>query len=170
MSALFLVWLNTSMALNSTSGASDANSYASIIEADTFHSERGDEGWSALDLSVREQKLIKATDYIDARYRFKGVPDTNPQALANPRFEEEGLHPALVKATIMLAARIDELSFERNGQDGIVSESKTLAGVGNKSTTYSSKPSDPFPFITSLLSEIATRRSAAAGNIYLRQG
>lgn len=69
-------------------GIANANSYASVTEADSYFSDRGFTTWTGTN-AEKQGWLIQATDYIDSRFyaRFKGsveFPDT-PQALQFPR-------------------------------------------------------------------------------------
>lgn len=89
-------------------GKIDANSYGAIAGADAYFAERGVTAWTGND-TVKQQALVKATDYIDTRFstRFKGYvlyPDT-PQALAFPRTAFDGLPAPLLKATYEYALR-----------------------------------------------------------------
>lgn len=67
-------------------GLSNANSYSSVAYADAYFADRGILTWDGTD-ALKENWLIRATDYIDLRFRsrFKGSPLTPTQALAFPR-------------------------------------------------------------------------------------
>lgn len=68
-------------------GVPNANSYASVSAADGYVADRGIAGWASLTNSVKEQALIKATDYLEATYRdaWKGNRITATQTLSWPR-------------------------------------------------------------------------------------
>jgi len=68
-------------------GKSDAESYVSVAEADTYHSNRGNTDWAALSSTKKEQLLRGATDYMVAVYRLRwdGYRYVNTQALDWPR-------------------------------------------------------------------------------------
>lgn len=68
-------------------GVPNANSYASVSAADGYVADRGIAGWSTLTTTVKEQALIKATDYLEATYRdaWKGNRITATQSLSWPR-------------------------------------------------------------------------------------
>jgi len=69
-------------------GKADANSYASLAAASAYHSARGRAAWASLASdTVREQALVRATDYIEFRFgpRFRGVKTSASQALSFPR-------------------------------------------------------------------------------------
>lgn len=68
--------------------ASPADSYVSLVDAAAYHTARGNAAWAALaNDTVREQLLIKATDYITATYgpRWKGERVDGEQLLDWPR-------------------------------------------------------------------------------------
>ena len=67
-------------------GLSDANSYTSVAEADAYFLDRGNGVWDALDADIKQQSLIKATDYLEQRFgsRFLGTSTTEIQALHWP--------------------------------------------------------------------------------------
>ena len=52
-------------------GKSNAESYISVADADTYHSNRGNAAWAALDTATKESCLRKATDYMIGTYRSK---------------------------------------------------------------------------------------------------
>jgi hypothetical protein len=65
----------------------DAESYISVADADTYHSNRGNTAWAALETAAKEQSLRKGTDYMLQTYRsrWKGTRLTAGQALDWPR-------------------------------------------------------------------------------------
>ena len=65
-------------------GLSNANSYLSVADADTYHSDLNQTGWTGTD-SVKEAALRKATTYIDNNYSFDGSIVKTTQSLAWPR-------------------------------------------------------------------------------------
>lgn len=76
-------------------GLSDANAYISVAEFKAYHDERGNSYEAACKDSTIQQAIIRATDYIEKRWRnrWKGVRESEAQALAFPRvylFDEDG--------------------------------------------------------------------------------
>lgn len=69
-------------------GLSNANSYASVSAADGYVADRGITGWAGLSQTIKEQSLVKATDYLEATYRdaWKGNRVNETQALSWPRY------------------------------------------------------------------------------------
>lgn len=105
------------MALITTPGALDANSYASLAQAAAYHAARGNGTWTGSD-AVKEAALIRATQWIDGRYgdQWPGVRRyLRAQALDWPRadaYDRDGTYvdletipPEVVQATCEAALR-----------------------------------------------------------------
>lgn len=90
-----------------------AESYASVADANTYHANRGNAAWDALDdTDQKEPALRKATDYMLQVYRarWKGYRKSAVQALDWPRVsvylepflvDGTGTYPYLVSDTIV---------------------------------------------------------------------
>lgn len=73
-------------------GKADSESYISVADASTYHSNRGNAAWASLASdTVREQCLRKATEYMQATYRqrWQGLRVLTTQALDWPRYDVE---------------------------------------------------------------------------------
>jgi hypothetical protein len=72
-------------------GLSTAVSYASLSDADTYHSRRGNTAWTQLTVGNKKAALVKAADYLLQLYtsQWKGVRINGTQALDWPRAEVE---------------------------------------------------------------------------------
>lgn len=105
------------MALTTTPGAADANSYASLAEANAYHTARGNAGWAGSDAD-KEAALIRATQWLDGRYgdQWPGIRwKLRAQALDWPRvyatdrngttINGDTIPPEVVKATCEAALR-----------------------------------------------------------------
>lgn len=70
-------------------GLSNAESYISVADADSYHANRANTAWAALSTPNKEAYLRRATDYMVQSYRqkWKGVRMTATQALDWPRAE-----------------------------------------------------------------------------------
>lgn len=70
------------------SGASDSQSYASVADADTYHAARGRTLWATMSEAEKEQALTRATDFMVESYRKRwgGYRMTSTQALDWPRY------------------------------------------------------------------------------------
>lgn len=133
------------MALTVETGAvvAGAESYISVADASTYHTNRGNAAWAALSTdTVREQCLRKATDYMTQAYRdrWQGARYDEDQVLDWPR---EGVvrdswevgHdevPTEVKnACAELALKAATASLSPDLTQGVVSEQ-----VGSIAVTY----------------------------------
>lgn len=67
-------------------GLADANSYVSLDDAGAYFAARLNTSWAAKTDDERASALIQATQYLDARYTFRGAPVADGQALAWPRY------------------------------------------------------------------------------------
>lgn len=71
-------------------GLSDANSYASVADADAYHDGHlYAAAWTAASGANKEKALVMATRLIDSQFQFDGVRAKETQALQWPR---EGCH------------------------------------------------------------------------------
>jgi hypothetical protein len=79
------------LTIETGAGLPDAESYASVAQADAYHAKRGTAAWAALDESEKESLLIKSTEYMVGQYRarWKGRRRTATQALDWPRYDVE---------------------------------------------------------------------------------
>lgn len=62
------------------------DSYASLAEADDYHVRRANADWAAATTAAKEAALLRATAYLDGRYRWIGQIASLTQSLAWPRF------------------------------------------------------------------------------------
>ena len=67
-------------------GVAGANAYISLAFVDSYHTDRGNSGWTG-DNAVKQAAIIRASDYIDKRFgsRFRGYRQTKDQGLDWPR-------------------------------------------------------------------------------------
>lgn len=96
-----------------------ANSYASLADAATFHTDRANTAWTGAD-AVKQSALIRATDYIEQKYanRWKGSPTDVDQSLSWPRYavadnvDSDEIPERLKQAVCILA--LEALSADLN--------------------------------------------------------
>ncbi|MFU6629396.1 DnaT-like ssDNA-binding protein, partial [Pseudomonas aeruginosa] len=62
-----------------------ANSYVSVDQATEYHAQRGNAAWASASNDSRSSALIRATDYIDRSYQFRGSKVDSDQPLEFPR-------------------------------------------------------------------------------------
>lgn len=126
-------------------GKTDANSYLSVDDADTYHSNvTGSAVWAGAALTTKQNALIVATQYLDARYgsKWRGFRSGADQALAWPRsmaYDEDGyahdddaLPQRLQDATAELALRVvlgDQLLAPVPSPGQVTAESVTIGPI-----------------------------------------
>ena len=138
-----------------------AESYITVAEASTYHSNRGNAAWAALTSdAVREQCLRRATDYMEQvfRSRWQGCRVGETQSLSWPRYDvtvegydiDSDVVPTAVKnacAELALKAATAELLADQS--QAVLSEK-----VGEIEVTYdkSSPQRVRYPAIEAILS------------------
>jgi len=153
------------MIVEDGTGLPDADSYASVEDADAFHLARRTVEWiDSSDDDAKAAALIAATDYLDATYRFRGDPLSVDQALSSPRLGDTRLHPLIAKATMTLAARFlsGTVSATIAGRE-VLSDEKTVGPVSTKVTYAADRPSDPFPDVSGMLRPLTLSGSWSIG-------
>lgn len=151
------------MIVEDGTGLTDANSYASVEFADDYFSARGVSEWADLETEVKEQSLIKATDFIDNVYQWYGKKEFDGQALRFPRVsirdyegaEIKGIPLCLKQAVCDAAALVSsgtELFQTKNENGDVVSENIT-----SLSFTYAKDESSEKTTSTTLYDTINTK-------------
>lgn len=111
-----------SLTVEDGTGLSNADSYLSIADADTYHSDRGNSSWTGTD-TVKEQYLRKATEYLDRTFDWLGDIKKTTQSLNWPRDNVEDKQgrdlsdqvPVIIKnATAELALEIISSDLDAN--------------------------------------------------------
>lgn len=106
-----------------------ANSYVTVEDAISYNISRGRDKWGDLSSQKQSSALVKATQYIDGMYRWKGRRKFESQELAFPRvmirdidgFEVTGipkkLKDAVCEAAYKVAEEEEELftQYDANG-------------------------------------------------------
>ncbi len=116
-----------SLIVEDGTGKSDAESYISVADADTYHVKRGNTAWGLLTLEAKEVLLRKATDYMVQTYRtqWAGARKFDNQALDWPRYDVPkfdspsgyGSYPAYYLDTIVpgeVKVACAELAYKAN--------------------------------------------------------
>ena len=130
-------------------GLANAESYASVAEANSYHTNYGNSSWPSANTEQKEVALRNATEYLDAYFNgtWKGNAKTEIQALAWPRQEvideedravDDSSVPIKLKyATSYLALRALTESLMPDQQDtsGVTYERKKL-GQMEKETRW----------------------------------
>jgi len=142
---------SASFVVEDGTGKTDANSYCSVADADTYHvTYTGSAVWSAAQAADKERGLIAATQYLDIQFgqRYRGTRKSVSQALGWPRYNAEddddydidsdSLPQKLKDACAELALRVvsgDDLLGTQTSPGSVVSESVTVGPI-SESKTY----------------------------------
>lgn len=77
--------------------------YASISQADAFFAARRNMTWAALSDDEKQARLLLASDYLDAAYRFKYAKTDHKQTRQFPRNGMTDIPPEIKQAVMILA-------------------------------------------------------------------
>jgi len=88
-------------------GKVDADSYVSVADCATYATAHG--LTFAGETAAQEERLRRATQYLDSEYTYKGDPLTDTQALAWPRTVGDSVPRDIVSACCELACKSGDL-------------------------------------------------------------
>ena len=149
------------MPFDATAGASTANSYASVAEADAYLAVRGDTStWTALTLGAKESKLQWAALYLDT-LTFKGTRSTSTQALQWPRigvwdrdgFEVDGIPQALKNAQAEMAFQLIANDWTQ-GLGPVTNETLSVGSISLGRETHRAFPAPVLALLRPFLASI----------------
>ncbi len=135
------------MTLTVTPGSASADSYATLAEANTYHTDHGNAAWVGSD-AVKEVALRRAVVWVDFEYRsqWPGIrTDGRDQALSWPRssaFDAEGVPipvtevPSEVKDAQMESALREVVETGSLSPDYVGSARVISEAVGPLKTTF----------------------------------
>jgi len=146
---------------------SGAESYLSVADADTYHTARGNDGWTG-DATAKEAALRNATDYLTQRYRLNwyGHRFSLGQALDWPRsgindvgtdeVPREVRHATAEMALVALTTDLNA-PLERGGQ---VKRERKKVGPIESETEYADGASGRtrYPAVDGILAPFLMRR------------
>lgn len=127
-------------------GKPDADSYVTLAEADAYCAKLGHAGWTGTD-AAKEAVLVRACQYVDTGYSFKGERLTAAQALEWPRSAADGI-PSRIKDAQCEAALRALTGVLYADSDGRVVTAKTIGPI---KTEYAQVATKRFPVIDGLL-------------------
>lgn len=115
-------------------GLANANTYATIAEADTYATQRVWTSWLALSSPDKEKHLLLAMDYMRARYRgkWKGARIRDAMSLDFPRYDLYDVDGFLItSSTVPLDVKNSqiELAERSRTQSLLVDVSSASSGV-----------------------------------------
>lgn len=147
------------MALDTTVGGANSDSYASVTEADTYHAAYGNTAWAAISTTaLKESALRKAAQYLDTK-TFVGIKASSTQALEWPRYDVviggydvlSNSIPVAIKNAQMEAALIAGAeSLTPNLSNGSVIE-ETVGKITKRYSDYTKDGGKKWPLVDKLL-------------------
>lgn len=148
-------------------GRPNAESYASVAEADAYHAARGGVAWAALIMTEKEVKLRLATDYLQQRFggRWNGYRLTEVQALDWPRYGVVVDRVTLASNAVPIQVRraCCELALKAITQSLTVDEAAQVKSkqVGPISVTYAdgARQNTRFAAVENMLSQLLSSAS-----------
>lgn len=92
-------------------GLANSNSYGTLANATTYFADRANTTWDEADDDLKTAALIRATDYIEARFgqRFLGTKLVTTQALSFPR---QGLYDREGTLVEGLPSKVKQATYE----------------------------------------------------------
>ncbi len=152
-------------------GLSNANSYLSVAEADTYHENHsGSSAWCSANQANKEKALRLATQYLDVQYcnRWKGYRANEGQALTWPRtyaYDDDGysydsneIPQRLKNACAELALRViqGDTLLDDISKPGTIKSKSVKVGPIEKTTEYMGglSPVKKYPLIEGQLKPI----------------
>ena len=107
-----------SLIVESGNGDSNSESYIDVAFADAYFLKRGITQWASL--TNKESLIIRAMDYIENNYSYKGTKLVSTQALQFPRvIDGETVYPIALKNAVC------ELALKSNDEDLLADTDKT---------------------------------------------
>lgn len=107
---------NMALIVEDGTGKADAESYCGVAFADAYHARRLNTEWGPLDVATKEAHLIKATEYLDAKYGAKwiGSRKVATQALGWPRLNAvvDGVEVDADSVPVQIVRACAELAFK----------------------------------------------------------
>lgn len=156
-----------------TVGAADANTYATIAQADAYHEAHlyGSE-WTDTAETKKCQALQMATRLLDRMFDWHGSVVTDAQALLWPRYDVYGanglvvdsdaLPPELVTATAELARQL--LASDRTADSAVEAQGITSMTVGPLKFDFQGAQGRPVPdAVFYLVSHLGTLKQRNGG-------
>ena len=133
-----------------------ANSYSSVLFADSYFSDRNNTTWAGFTTDEKESFLILGSDYIDNIYgdSFAGTLVSETQSLKFPRYNYAGVeinYDRCKKATAELALRASNGSLLKDIDKQTKKEKIDVIEIEYQTNA---DPKTRFPIVTNLISPL----------------
>ena len=138
-------------------GASDANTYCTVEDADQYHDNhpQGGVAWTASEAAQKRRALLQATRLLDAHVVWTGYAARINQALAWPRdgmcdrngygLAADVIPPALRDATAEFARHLLDAASDRTADSSVVSSGIRELVAGPVELTFTGDRPDVIP-------------------------
>lgn len=151
-----------SLIIESGNGDSNSESYVDATFADAYFLKRGNTEWDTL--TNHEQLIVRAMDYIDNNYSYKGTKLVSTQALQFPRLiDGETVFPIALKNAVC------ELALKSNDEDLLADTDKTTIRekVGTLEIEYDPNQDNikSFNYVNKLLAPYLVSKSSFSYSI-----
>lgn len=148
--------------VESGNGDSNSESYIDVDFADSYFLKRGITQWASL--TNKESLIIRAMDYIENNYSYKGTKLLSTQALQFPRLiDGETVYPVALKNAVC------ELALKSNDEDLLADTDKTTIRekVGALEIEYDSNQDNikSFNYVNKLLAPYLVSTSSFSYSI-----
>lgn len=161
------------MAINATPGASDADSYVTVDEADSYFFGSKKATWIALETLAKEALLKEATRLLDQFFDWSGaIEPSSVQSLRWPRIGAYDADKRLIaKDVIPVSVKQGTiewaLQLQQNGGFDVSSNNLDVLRVGPIRLEFKEgTKDDSFPkFVVDLVSSVGSLKSVSTGGI-----
>jgi len=119
-----------------TGSVDDANAYVTKAEMRSYWAERGVDLTATLDASL-EAAIVKATQYLDARFRFVGIRENDDQGTMWPRVRAVNLDGRVVQG-VPMAVKKATYEYANRALTSTLSPDPTYDTTGQKVQAKSS--------------------------------
>lgn len=151
-----------SLVIENGEGLSNSESYIDVEFADAYFLKRGITQWATL--TNKESLIIRAMDYIENNYSYKGTKLVSTQSLQFPRLiDGETVYPIALKNAVC------ELALKSNDEDLLADTDKTTIRekVGDLEIEYDPNQDNvkSFNYVNKLLAPYLVYRSSFSYSI-----
>ncbi|MBO7715778.1 MAG: hypothetical protein J6S85_19605 [Methanobrevibacter sp.] len=138
----------------------NANSYVSLEDADEYQRSRNRSDWAELEDNQKISCILKATQYIDSIYDWKGRAKYEEQFLAFPRvaitdnngFDVSHIIPSKLKVAVYEAAyfgfKEDLFTVYESSSGNVKRDKKVVTGAVEKEVEYFSSKDSAIEFVS----------------------
>ncbi|MBA3241356.1 MAG: hypothetical protein H0T60_09055, partial [Acidobacteria bacterium] len=149
-------------------GIVGANSYVSVAGADAYFADRNELNWAGANATAADKEgfLIRAADFLNSFYMWRGEPFSYDQSMALPTLAFDGVPIPVRHAQIILAKQaVAGPLFSALGERLVTSIREKLEGVGESETQYERTNADEFGNVGSVVAAMLRPFTVLSGGI-----